>query len=175
MAGSASVKWLKALPGFEPWGAYAKGELAAFALVLNCDRYANILYQYSRTALLTRCPNNALTFVMTRDLLRRAKTLTVCYGPEPLEDLAELNRFKIQMGFAQQPINQVCVINPRWRAAASPLVHKGLAAVARWAPVGSVLRRAAGVSRQVQATLAAASARRPKTQCYPQIAPGRSS
>jgi hypothetical protein len=145
----------EALPGFQPWGSLVEGRLAACAIVLDCGRYANILYQYSRTSLLPQYPNNALTFVMTRDLLRRPGTEVVCYGPEPLEDLADLNRFKVQMGYGEQPINQLCVVSSRWRAAASPLVHKSLATMARWTPVGSFFRRAAGVSRLVQATLAA--------------------
>ena len=153
------------LPGFQPWGAFVQGVLAAFAIVLNFGHYSNILYQFSRTSLLPRYPNNALTFVMTRDLLSRSDTEVVCYGPEPLELLADLNRFKVQMGYAEQPINQLCVISPRWRAATSPLVHKTIAAMARWTAVGSVFRRAAGVSHLVQATLAASTGVRSEPQC----------
>lgn len=141
------------LPGFEAWGAFTKGELAALALVFHCDEYADILYHYSRTALLSERPNNALVFMMTRELLARPGIDVVSYGPEPLEDLGNLNRFKLEMGYSQQPIRQLGIISPHWRGAASPIVHRCLAKIAGWTRPGSSFRKAASISNLVQATL----------------------
>jgi hypothetical protein len=144
------------VPGFEAWGAFAKGGLAALALVSQCDEHASILYQYSRTALLSERPNNALVFMMTRELLARPGIEVVCYGPEPLEDLGNLNRFKFEMGYSPQPIRQLGIISPYWRGVASPIVHRCIVKIAGWTRPGSSFRKAAGISNLVQATLPAA-------------------
>ena len=140
------------LPGFEAWGAFAKGELAAFAVVANCDEYADVLYQYSRNALLSERPNNALTFTMTKAILARPGTEVICYGPEPLEYLANLNHFKFEMGYTQQPAKQIGVLNPNWQWAASPILHRSIVKISGWVNSGSSFRRIAGISRLVQAT-----------------------
>ena len=97
-------------------------------------------------------PNNALMFTITHTLLARPAIEVVYYGPESLENLPNLDHFKFDMGYVQQPLRQLAILNPRWRTLASPVVNRALAIAASRATPGGSLRKMAGVSLLVQAT-----------------------
>ena len=138
-----------ALPGFECWGAFSGAGLAAMAVAFRCGDHVDILHQASRTAALGDRPNNALIFEMTRGLLARPEVGTVCYGPEPLEELAGLDRFKLEMSYSHRPLKQLGILNRRWGALSWPVTRRAFELAAAKAPPGGLLRKTSGILRLV--------------------------
>lgn len=107
------------LPGFEAWGAFVDGELAAAVVLASVDDCAVLLSHNSRTKHLPWKPNHALIFSLTKELIRREGISKVFYTLQSLDAASELDEFKFRMGYKPVPIRQRVVFHP----AVSPLVN----------------------------------------------------
>jgi len=152
LAGAGWERFWKAAaatPGFEGWGAWSGGELAAFLVTVTFEGSVEFMLARSRTDLLGAYPNNALLFHVTEEMLVRRRVPAITFGLESLEPVGPLDQFKFAMGFRAQPIRQRVAFHPLVRAL---LRHAGARALfGRWADRrGSEVvfwRKAAGLLR----------------------------
>lgn len=106
-----------ATDGFEGWGAYVDGELAAFLITVVFEDSVEFLLARSRSDMLTAYPNNALIFSVAEEMLTRRHLREITFGLESLEPVGPLDQFKFGMGFSQRPLRQRVVFHPLLRAA----------------------------------------------------------
>lgn len=109
------------LPGFEAWGAIVQGKLAAALLAYADDDWYSILYQQSLTEYLRFGVNNALAYVVTRDVLSRPEPRRVFYGLHSLDAPPSVDEFKFRMGYTAKPVRQRVEFHPLLR----PFVNAG--------------------------------------------------
>lgn len=98
---------LEKCDGVNILGAYFQDRLAAYVVILETPSMAEMIIQNSDSSLLSYCPNNLLTFHVTRHYLTERKNpVPICYGLGSLEDTPELDRYKTGMGYEMKPIKQ---------------------------------------------------------------------
>lgn len=124
-------KWLAArdLPGFQAWGAFLEGELAALAITFQMDDCYYVLAHVSRSRYLTRNVNNALIFTATESIVRQGQARSILYGMESPDAPASVDEFKFHMGARAKPVRQCCLFHPLL----SPFVNKLSHALVRFA------------------------------------------
>jgi len=111
------------LPGFEAWGAMLQGKLAASAIVFQMGDCYYVLYQQSLSQYLSENVNNALTFTMTQNLVKRPETKTVFYGLHSLDAPTSLDEFKFRMGYVAKPVRQRVEFHPWLGSFANDFFH----------------------------------------------------
>jgi hypothetical protein len=116
------------MPGFEAWGAWVHGNLAAFMVVARVEDSCYIDYQSCSTVYMHFRPNHALTFSVTRMLLARPEVNSVCYGHDSLV-VPGIDFYKERMGFERRPFGEGVVFNPLLR----PLLSFGGRQIVAWA------------------------------------------
>ncbi len=116
------------LPGIEAWGASHNGELVAALLGVETDGCFSILYQQSLSAHLEYGVNNALAFVVTKEILSRGGIQMIFYGLHSLDAPSSVDEFKIRMGYRTQLVRQSVVFCPMLR----PVVKTQLRNIVRW-------------------------------------------
>ena len=89
------------LQGFEAWGAMINGRLGAAAITARIEDWCYILYQQSHREYLPAKINNALTFVLTKEMLARPEISHIHYGLHSLDAPASVDEFKFRMGYLQ--------------------------------------------------------------------------
>ena len=136
-------------PGFEGWGAWVDGELAAFLVSVSFADSVEFLLARSRSDLLSAYPNNALIFSVTEEMLRQRKVGSITFGLESLEPVGPLDQFKFGIGYAQRPLRQRVVFHPLLRGVLGiEPVRRGVLAFADWrGEQGVFWRKAAGLLR----------------------------
>ncbi len=129
--------------GFEAWVAYVGSQVGAYVLCACIDGAYTILFQGSATELLSSCPNNALTFCVTRDALSRRDVEFVSYGLRSVEATPGLDHYKQRMGFDIRPHREGLMVTPLLRHILSMGGGRVLRALARGHPSSDLLRKAA--------------------------------
>ena len=130
------------IPGFEAWGAFKDGNLAAFSVLALVGDWVLFQHGSSATAYLKYNPNNALTFVVTKWKLADPLVSSLCYGAEsPVTP--GLDAYKLRMGYRRQVFAERIVYNPLLRAGLSLGGRKIIDWMARKYPQKVMLRRAA--------------------------------
>jgi hypothetical protein len=135
------------LPGFEAWGALVDKKLVAAAIVFHMDDYYYVLYQQSLRQFLSENVNNALTFVMTQDLIKRSETKSIFYGLHSLDAPSSLDEFKFRMGYVAKPVRQHVVLHPYLAACTSNLSHTLVNKLLKYNPGNPMLSKAEGMLR----------------------------
>ena len=97
--------------GFEAWGAWAKGNLAAFAVTALVEDSLHIHTQASATEYLDLYPNNALTFLLTKQKISSPEIASICYGVKTLTR-STLDDYKSRMGYELKTFAERIVFNP---------------------------------------------------------------
>lgn len=100
------------IEGAKPWGAFTDDQLAAYMITFLIDGYYNILYQMSRTDLLSAHANNAIAFVATREMLASPGVEGVSYGHASIRDLPGLEEYKTRLGYKKWPMRYVVTLHP---------------------------------------------------------------
>lgn len=100
------------IPGASTWGAFVEDQLAAYLITFMVDDVCSILYQKSRSDLLSYHANNALAFVVTKEFLGKVGVQSISYGEESIRDLPGLDEFKIRMAYEKQPVRSVVTLHP---------------------------------------------------------------
>lgn len=113
---SSPSKWrrkmdtCKRYDDIEAWGAFVGNSLAAYVLCIVIEDYCNINNFMSHTRFLSYCPNNALIYTMTREMLGRPGVKRVEFGTTG--DIASLANFKERMGYRRAPFPFRLMVNP---------------------------------------------------------------
>jgi len=133
------------------WGAWNRDELAAWISVVRIEDWALINIARSCTAVLTLCPNNALLFAATRQLLVEEKRRHVTYGLSSIQISARdmsMHSYKGRMGYEAVPLHRRFVVHPLLRGAVSArFMSWWWDRLARVFPHREGLRKLAGMSR----------------------------
>lgn len=137
----------KDLPGFEAWGAIATGKLVASLLAFSCDGCYSILYQESLTEYLRKGVNNALTYVVTNQAIKRPDITRIFYGLNSLDAPASVDQYKFRMNYSAQPVRQRVVFHPRVAPLFNPASHAALKQLQRLRPGSPFLAKAEGMVR----------------------------
>jgi len=133
----------KDLPGFEAWGALVQGRLAATMLTTRIDETCCVPTAQSRGEYQKLHVNNALFYVVSRELLARPGVSSIFFSLHSLDAPESVNEFKFRMGLMARPVRQRVVLHPLLR----PLVDRVDGTVlTRWL-TDHVAAKAAGMLR----------------------------
>jgi hypothetical protein len=135
------------LPGFDGWGAFVDGSLAASVITLQVDDCAYMLYQQCLRQFLPRHVNNALSFMVTQALLARPGVRTILYGLHSLDAPSSVDEFKFRMGYTAKPVRQRVVFHPMLRPFFNPTSHALLKHACSLRPGDPILAKTEGMLR----------------------------
>jgi len=107
------------LEGFEAWGAFVEGELAASVITFQMNDCSYMLYQQCDERYLHKYVNNALSFTVTKELVSRPNIKSILYGLHSLDAPSDIDEFKFRMGYRPRPVKQRVVFHP----VISPLIN----------------------------------------------------
>jgi hypothetical protein len=135
------------LPGFEAWGALIEDRLAAAAITFQMEDCCYILYQQSLSDYHPKKINNALGFIITREMIARPGITSVFYGLHSLDAPASVDEFKFRMGYVAKPVRQRVVFHPWLTVALKNGGHAVISKLSRWYPGNPTLSKAEGMVR----------------------------
>jgi hypothetical protein len=135
------------LEGFEVWAAEVRGRLAATLLIFPMDGWAYMLYQQCHRDYLREHVNNALSFLVTQNLIRRPGIRGIFYGMQSLDAPASVDEFKFRMGYQAKPVRQQVVFHPYLAPLANRFTHRITKSLSAWNPKNHRLAKAEGMLR----------------------------
>ena len=112
------------LPGFEAWGSLVDRKLAASIITFLMDDCYYILYPQCLRQYLPERVNNALSFTVTRNLIKRPETKCIHYGLHSLDAPPSVDEFKFRMGYIARPVRQRVDFHPWLRPLATTTTHQ---------------------------------------------------
>lgn len=135
------------LAGFEVWAAQVGNQLAATLVVFQLDDWYYMLYQQCHSNYLREHVNNALSFTVTQNLVRRRQVAGIFYGMQSLDAPASVDEFKLRMGYRAKPVRQSVAFHPYLAPLVNPVGHELLRAAKRLRPGSRWLAKAEGMFR----------------------------
>lgn len=135
------------LPGFTAWGALVEGRLAASVITFEMNECGYMLYQQCHRDFLDLHVNNALSYIVTTELLSRPNITSILYGLHSLDAPASVDEFKFRMGYHAKPVRQRVVFNPIVTAFFNPLSYRLLKGLQSIRPRSPALAKAEGMVR----------------------------
>ncbi|KJS32443.1 MAG: hypothetical protein VR64_06885 [Desulfatitalea sp. BRH_c12] len=138
------------LPGFEAWGAFVGGRLAASLLTFTMGDCCEMIFQHCHRDYLKDRVNNALTFEVTRTMITRPNIRTIFYALHSLDAPESVDEFKFRMGFYAKPVRQRVLFNPIVAPLANGLLHQIFILLLRRKAGSNFLAKAEGMLRFYQ-------------------------
>ena len=135
------------LPGFDAWGALIEGKLTASVITFQMNDCGYMLYQQCHCDYLGKHVNNALSFIVTSELLARSEINSILYGLHSLDAPSSVDKFKFRMGYSAQPVRQRVVFNPKVEPFFNNFTHVGLKAAHGILSGNPALAKAEGMLR----------------------------
>jgi hypothetical protein len=132
---------------YQAWGAWIGTELASFVITQQVDDWIHIQVNRSVNEYLRFYPNNALIFTITSSMLNHPGINAVSYGWESLHPIDSLDRFKLSLGFVQEPVEQRVVLSPLLRGLWNPASRLGLRLLESTIPSNRMVRKVTGFAR----------------------------
>ena len=111
------------LPGFEAWGAIIKGNLGASAIVCQIEDWCYVLYSLSHHKYFPLKINNAINYIITKEILGRPEINYLLRGVHSLDAPPTLDDFKFRMGYIPKPVRQRVVFHPWLQPLVNSLSH----------------------------------------------------
>ena len=137
----------KKLNGFEAWGALVNGQLAASVITFRMEDCYYMLYQQCARAYLAEHVNNALSFVVTRNLSLRPETKSILYGIHSLDAPDSVDEFKFRMGYHARAVRQRVVFHSTLAPFFNSLSYSIVRGCSKLFPHNSMLAKAEGMLR----------------------------
>ena len=137
----------KDLPGFEVFAAISGNDLAAAAIVCRIDNIFSVPFAMSHCRFLRQHVNNALFYSMICDLLKRENSSGIFFTVQSLDAPANVDEFKLRMGFEPKMIRQHVVIHPFIRPFISKPVHSLTDKLHKLYPSNNYLAKTEGILR----------------------------
>lgn len=135
------------LPGFEAWGALVDGRLVASLLTFQMEDCCEMISQQCHRDYLNARVNNALSFVVTQEMVNRTGIRSVFYSLQSLDAPASVDNFKFRMGYTAKPVRQRVVFHPWLEPFTNSLSHGIVARLLRRDPGNHILAKAEGMLR----------------------------
>jgi hypothetical protein len=133
------------LPGFEAWGALVEGHLAASLLTFQMYDCCEMLSQQCHRDHLRGRVNNALVFVVTQTMIKRANIKSIFYTLQSLDAPASIDEFKFRMGYSAKPVRQRVVLHPWFEFFGSRVSHSIVSWLSRLDQGNRLLAKAKGI------------------------------
>jgi hypothetical protein len=128
------------------WGAFVGDDLAAYAVTFIVDDHCSVLYEMSRSDMMSSQPNAALWYTINREMLALPAIGCVSAGPTSILDLPGLEEFKTRLGYRKRPVHFRVALRPRLGGLLlNPVAVSALNLTRRFAPQLDLLRRADGI------------------------------
>lgn len=138
------------LPGFEIWGAIVDGQIAASLLTFQMGKCCEMITQQCRREFLIARVNNALTYTVTQNMVRRPGTQTVFYSLHSLDAPDSVDTYKFRMGYLAKPVRQRVVFNPWLKPFTHGISHKIISIIRKRASSNHFLSKTEGLLRFYQ-------------------------
>ena len=135
------------LEGFEAWGAFVDGQLAASILMCCIDDIYYILFAQSHSDYLRLYVNNALFYTASRDALAREGASGIFGNLHSLDAPESVSEFKLHLGFSAKPVRQRVVFHPWATPFSKPVTHAMIASLQQWGLRNYFLDKAEGMLR----------------------------
>jgi len=135
------------LEGFEVWAAEVEHKLAATLLFFQMDGWGYMVYQQCHRDYLREHVNNALSFVVTQNLIQKGNIRGIYYGMRSLDAPASVDEFKFRMGYVAKPVRQRVLFHPYMAPLVNRYTHRALRVVATASPGSRLLGKADGMLR----------------------------
>lgn len=135
------------LDGFEVWAAQVGNQLAATLVVFQMDGWGYMLYQQCHRDHLREHVNNALSFVVTQNLIRRPTIRGIFYGMQSLDAPASVDEFKFRMGYEAKPVRQCVSFHPYVSPLVNSFTHRAAKSLSDLNPANRLLAKAEGLMR----------------------------
>jgi hypothetical protein len=135
------------LPGFEAWGAIDRGKLAASVITFQMVDCCYMLYQQCHRDYLADHVNNALGFIVTKEMVNRPQIKSILYGLHSLDAPASVDEFKFRMGYTAKPVKQRVVFHPIIAPLFNPASYKVIKRLKSWNPSNPTLAKMEGMVR----------------------------
>jgi hypothetical protein len=135
------------LPGFEAWGAIDKGKLAASVITFQMVDCCYMLYQQCLRDYLADHVNNALGFIVTKEMINRPSIKSILYGLHSLDAPASVDEFKFRMGYSAKPVKQRVEFHPMLAPLFNPISYKIIKQLKSWKPSNPSLAKMEGMVR----------------------------
>ena len=135
------------LPGFETWAAISNGELAGAVIICRIDDIFNVPYAMSHSRFLAEHVNNAVFFSVSREMLGREGVNGIFFTVQSLDAPANVDEFKLRMGFEPKAVRQRVYFHPLLNPLASPTAHSLTRRLLQRDPSNPQLAKAEGMLR----------------------------
>jgi hypothetical protein len=135
------------LAGFEVWAAEVNQRLAATLLIFQMDGWGYSMDQQSHRDYLRDHVNNALTFVVMQNLIRRRDLRGIFNGMRSLDAPASVDEYKLRMGYEARPVRQRVAFHPGLAPLVTPLTCRVAKSLLAASPSTRWLAKADGMLR----------------------------
>ncbi len=135
------------LPGFEVWGALSAGRLVASLFTFQMDDCCEMLSQQSLRSTLKQRVNNALTYIVSHEMMRRPGIRSIFYTLQSLDAPGSVDEFKMRMGYRAIPVRQRVVIHQWLEPLVNPVSYRILEQIRRLLPRDYRLAKGSGMLR----------------------------
>lgn len=135
------------IPGFEAWGAFAQGEMAAGLITVHIDDTYHLLYLMSHSQYLSLHVNHTLYYAVTNQFLAREGIKLVFSTLESLDAAQDIDTFKFRLAYQPKPVRQRVVFHPILRPFASKTARRLLNRLLKLNTNNPLLSKANGMLR----------------------------
>jgi hypothetical protein len=135
------------LPGFEAWGAFVDGDMAASVITFQMEDCSYMLYQQCHRKYLSDYVNNALCYIVSKEMITRPAIKSILYGLHSLDAPPSVDTFKFRMGYTAKRLRQRVVFHPALKPLLNRLSHELLRGLMRIMPGNVPLSKAEGMVR----------------------------
>jgi hypothetical protein len=135
------------IPGFEAWGAFVDRRFVASLLSFRMEDCCELISQQCHRDFLNARVNNALSFVVTDEMVKRGGIRSIFYTLQSLDAPPNVDEFKFRMGYTAKPLRQRVVVHPLIRAFVNRSLHQILLKLLRRDPQNPKLAKAEGMVR----------------------------
>jgi hypothetical protein len=135
------------LPGFESWGAYIEKKLVAAILTFQMEECCYIIEQFSLRDYLSYNVNNAVSYIVTTEMISRMQINCIFYGLHSLDAPESIDQFKFHMGYKAKPVRQRVVFHPWLTPIFNKTTHLFLRRAHDLRPGSPLLAKAEGMVR----------------------------
>jgi hypothetical protein len=135
------------LEGFEIWAAEVQGKLGATVVTCQIDGWVYMVCQQCHSDYLREHVNNALSFVVTQNFIRRPGIQGIFYGMKSLDAPASIDEFKFRMGYEAKPVRQRVVFHRYLAPLVNPYSHRVAKLLVAAIPSSHMVAKAEGMLR----------------------------
>lgn len=140
-------KAVTGLDGFEIWAALVNGRLGATLLFFQMERWGYMVYQQCHRGCLREHVNNALSYSVTQEVMRRRNIRGIFYGMQSLDAPPSVDEFKFRMGYSAMPVRQTVDFHPYLSPLVNAITLKLVRTMMKVNPGSQLLSKGEGMMR----------------------------